>query len=165
MDIYKPYLSKRTDGSDLVLVGRIAVMVALAIAVFVAPVLQTMPQMFQYIQEYTGVVSPGILAVFLMGLFYKKATSTAAIVGVISSIPVALALKLLPVEMPFLDQMFYTCIITMAVIAMVSLVTAKQDEDPKAIALPRETFITGKKFNLSAYAIMIILVVLYAVFW
>jgi solute:Na+ symporter, SSS family len=165
MDIYKPYISKRTDGSDLVFVGRIAVMVALAIAVFVAPVLQTMPQMFQYIQEYTGVVSPGILAVFLMGLFYKKATSTAAIVGVISSIPVALALKLLPVEMPFLDQMFYTCIITMAVIAMVSLVTAKQDEDPKAIALPKETFITGKKFNLSAYAIMIILVVLYAVFW
>ncbi|MBW6480015.1 MAG: sodium/sugar symporter [Bacteroidales bacterium] len=165
MDIYKPYLSKRTDGSDLVFVGRIAVMVALAIAVFVAPVLQTMPQMFQYIQEYTGVVSPGILAVFLMGLFYKKATSTAAILGVISSIPVALALKLLPVEMPFLDQMFYTCIITMAVIAMVSLVTAKQDEDPKAIALPREIFITGKKFNLSAYAIMIILVALYAVFW
>ncbi len=165
MDIYKPYFSKRTDGSDLVFVGRTAVMVALAIAVFVAPALQTMPQMFQYIQEYTGVVSPGILAVFLMGLFYKKATSTAAIVGVLSSIPVALALKLLPVEMPFLDQMFYTCIITMAVIAMVSLVTAKHDEDPKAISLPRETFLTGKKFNLSAYAVMIILVVLYAVFW
>jgi SSS family solute:Na+ symporter len=67
--------------------------------------------------------------------------------------------------MPFLDQMFYTCIITMAVIAMVSLVTAKYDEDPKAISLPRETFLTGKKFNLSAYAIMIILVALYAVFW
>ena len=165
MDIYKPYLSKRTDGSDLVFVGRIAVMAALAIAVFVAPTLEAMPQMFQYIQEYTGVVSPGILAVFLMGLFYKKATSTAAIVGVISSIPVALALKWLPVEMPFLDQMFYTCIITMAVIAMVSLVTAKYDEDPKAIALPKETFITGKKFNISAYAVLIIIVVLYAVFW
>ncbi|TVQ85007.1 MAG: sodium/glucose cotransporter, partial [Bacteroidetes bacterium] len=165
MDIYKPYFSKRTDGSDLVFVGRIAVMVALAIAVFVAPALEAMPQMFQYIQEYTGVVSPGILAVFLMGLFYKKATSTGAIVGVISSIPVALALKWLPVEMPFLDQMFYTCIITMAVIAMVSLVTAKYDEHPKAIALPRETFITSKNFNIAAYAVMIILVALYAVFW
>ncbi len=165
MDIYKPYFSKRTDGSDLVFVGRIAVMIALAVAVFIAPALEAMPQMFQYIQEYTGVVSPGILAVFLMGLFYKKASSTGAIVGVISSIPVALALKLLPVEMPFLDQMLYTCIITMAVITMVSLLTSNYDEDPKAIALPRKTFITGKKFNISAYAVMIILVVLYAVFW
>jgi len=165
MDIYKPYFSRRTDGSDLVFVGRIAVMIALAIAVFVAPALEAMPQMFQYIQEYTGVVSPGILAVFLMGLFYKKANSTGAIVGVISSIPVALALKLLPVEMPFLDQMLYTCIITMAVITMVSLLTSNYDEDPKAIALPRKTFLTGRNFNIAAYAVMLILVVLYAVFW
>jgi solute:Na+ symporter, SSS family len=165
MDIYKPYFSKRTDGADLVPVGRIAVIVALVTAVVIAPALDTMPQMFQYIQEYTGVVSPGILAVFMMGLFWKKATSAAAITGVIVSIPVALMLKLLPVEMPFLDQMLYTCLITMAVIVMVSLVTARHDEDPKAIPLPRETFFTGKAFNISAYIIMLILVVLYTVFW
>lgn len=165
MDIYKPYISKRTDGSDLVPVGRIAVMVSLAIAVLVAPALDTMPQMFQYIQEYTGVVSPGILAVFLMGLFWKKANSKGAIIGVISSIPVALMLKFLPIEMPFLDQMMYTCLITMVVIIMVSLLTAKYDEDPKSIPLPKETFKTGKNFNIAAYAILLILVVLYTVFW
>lgn len=165
MDIYKPYFSKKTDGSDLVPVGRIAVMAALGIAVFVAPALDTMPQMFQYIQEYTGVVSPGILAVFLMGLFYKKANSKGAIIGVIASIPVALLLKFLPVEMPFLDQMLYTCLITMAIIVMVSLVSANHDEDPKSIPLPKETFYTSKNFNLAAYAIMVILVVLYTVFW
>jgi solute:Na+ symporter, SSS family len=165
MDIYKPYISKRTDGSDLVPVGRIVVLIALAIAVFLAPALDTMPQMFQYIQEYTGVVSPGILAVFLMGLFWKKTSTKGAIAGVLSSIPVALLLKFLPIEMPFLDQMMYTCIITVAVIVLVSLTTAKYDEDPKAIPMPRETFKTGKAFNISAYAIMIILVVLYTVFW
>lgn len=165
MDIYKPYISKRTDGSDLVPVGRIAVMVSLVIAVLVAPALDTMPQMFQYIQEYTGVVSPGILAVFLMGLFWKKTNSKGAIIGVISSIPVALMLKFLPIEMPFLDQMMYTCLITMVVIIMVSLLTAKYDEDPKSIPLPRETFKTGKNFNIAAYAILLILVVLYTVFW
>jgi SSS family solute:Na+ symporter len=165
MDIYKPYISKRTDGSDLVPVGRIAVMVSLVIAVLVAPALDTMPQMFQYIQEYTGVVSPGILAVFLMGLFWKKTNSKAAIIGVISSIPVALMLKFLPIEMPFLDQMMYTCLITMVVIIMVSLLTAKYDEDPKSIPLPKETFKTGKNFNIAAYAILLILVVLYTVFW
>lgn len=69
MDIYKPYFSKRSDGADLVDVGRISVIVALIVAVLIAPALESMPQMFQYIQEYTGVVSPGVLAVFLMGLF------------------------------------------------------------------------------------------------
>lgn len=165
MDIYKPYMSKRTDGSDLVPVGRIVVIIALAIAVILAPALDSMPQMFQYIQEYTGFVSPGILAVFLMGLFYKKTTTKAAIIGVLISIPVAAMLKYLPTEMPFLDQMFYTCLITIATIVMVSLSTADSDEDPKAIPLTKETFTTGKYFNISAYIIMTILVVLYTVFW
>lgn len=165
MDIYKPYFSKKKDGSDLVMVGRISVMASLIVAVLVAPALNSMPQMFQYIQEYTGVVSPGILAVFIMGLFWKKANSKGAIIGVISSIPVALLLKLLPIEMPFLDQMMYTCLITIVVIVMVSLVTANYDEDPKAIPLPKETFKTGANFNIAAYAVMIILVVLYTVFW
>ncbi len=165
MDIYKPYLSKRTDGSDLVTVGRITVLAALAIAVMVAPALEAMPQMFQYIQEYTGIVSPGILAVFMMGLFWKKTSTRGAITGVLASIPVAILLKVIPAEIPFIDQMMYATLITMAIIVMVSLTTAKQDEDPKAIALPRERFKTGKKFNIAAYALMIILVVLYTVFW
>ncbi len=165
MDIYKPYLSKRADGSDLVPVGRITVLIALVIAIIVAPALEAMPQMFQYIQEYTGIVSPGILAVFMMGLFWKKTNTRGAITGVLASIPVAVLLKILPVEIPFLDQMLYTCLITMAIIVMVSLATAKQDEDPKAIPLPKETFKTGRKFNIAAYAVMLILVVLYTVFW
>jgi solute:Na+ symporter, SSS family len=165
MDIYRPYFSKRTDGSDLVKVGRITVMLSLIVAVLVAPALDSMPQMFQYIQEYTGIVSPGILAVFLMGLFWKKTNSKGAMIGVLCSIPVAILLKVLPIEMPFMDQMMYASLITIAIIVMVTLVTAKHDEDPKAIPLPRETFITGKKFNISAYAVMIILALLYTIFW
>lgn len=165
MDIYKPYFSKRKEGTHLVTVGRLSVLVSLIIAMFVAPALRSMPQMFQYIQEYTGIVSPGILAVFLLGLFWKRANSKGAIIGVISSIPVALSLKWLPVEMPFLDQMMYTCLITIAVIVMVSLTTADHDEDPKSIPLPKEIFHTGKVFNISAYAVMIVLTVLYVFFW
>jgi len=165
MDLYKPYFSKRTDGSDLVNVGRVAVLISLVLAVIIAPALDTMPQMFQYIQEYTGVVSPGVLAVFLMGLFWKKTNAKGAITGVLSSIPIALLLKLLPLEMPFLDQMLYTCLLTIVIILMVSLLTADHDEDPKAISLPKETFKTQFNFNISAYAIMIILAVIYVVFW
>lgn len=165
MDIYKPYLSRRTDDSDLVPVGRISAVIALVIAIFIAPALSSMPQMFQYIQEYTGIVSPGILGVFLMGLFWKRANTKGAIVGVLISIPVALMLKLLPLQIPFLDQMMYTCLITMAVIVMVSLATSTASEDPKAIPLSRELFKTDAKFNFAAYAVMIVLIVLYTVFW
>ncbi len=165
MDIYKPYFSKRKDGSDLVGVGRISVVVALLVAVVLAPALESMPQMFQYIQEYTGVVSPGVLAVFLMGLFWKKTTTRAAITGVIGSIPIALALKLLPVELPFLDQMLYTCLLTVVVILLVSLTTADHDEDPKSIPLPKAIFKTDRQFNVAAYVVMIILVVIYTAFW
>lgn len=165
MDIYKPYLASKKGPNREVFVGRIAAGAALLIAIFVAPALGNIEQAFQYIQEYTGVVSPGILAVFMLGLFYKKANNKGAIIGVIASIPVALALKLMPLELPWMDQMLYTFLITLVVIVFVSLSTNKNDDDPKAIKVTNETFRTGRAFNISAYAICIILVVLYTVFW
>ncbi len=165
MDIYKPYIAKKATNKQLVNVGRIAVLVALVIACVVAPTMGSIEQMFQYIQEYTGLVSPGILAVFIMGLFWKKTNTKGAIVGVLASIPVALLLKLLPIDMPFLDQMLYTCIITIVVIIGVSLGSGQGDDNPKAIPLLKETFMTGKAFNISAYIILIILAILYTVFW
>lgn len=197
MDIYKPYVSKKAKDKELVWTGRGVVVAALILACAVAPVLGPIPQMFQYIQEYTGLVSPGILAVFLLGLFWKKTTTKGAIVGVLSSIPVAFVLKIPSIiagtlskkleatgldvitvqninerithlqgyEMPFLDQMLYTALITMAVIVGVSLSCGKGDDSPKAISLDSKTFETGKVFNIAAYALLLILVVLYTVFW
>ena len=165
MDIYKPFFTKEGKNNNDVVVGRIAGAVALVIAIFVAPALGNIEQAFQYIQEYTGLVSPGILAVFMLGLFYKKATNKGAIVGILTSIPVALGLKSAIVDIPWMDQMLYTFLITLVVIVFVSLSTNKSDDDPKGIKLTNETFKTGKVFNLAAYAICIILVVLYALFW
>ena len=156
----------KKDGKDRdVFIGRISGAVALIIAVFVAPMLGNIDQAFQYIQEYTGLVSPGILAVFLLGLFYKKTNNKGAITGILASIPVALLLKIPALEMPWMDQMFYTCLITMAVIVMVSLTTGKDVDDPKGINFTGALFKTGPAFNIAAYTICIILVVLYAVFW
>ena len=149
----------------MVNIGRLTSVGALLIAGFLAPLMGNIPQMFQYIQEYTGLVSPGILAVFLMGLFWKKSTSKAAIAGILISIPLALLLKLPAVELPWMDQMLYTMLLTMVVIAGISVTTSKDVDDPKGIPLTRETFKTDPVFNMSAYAIMIILVMLYAVFW
>jgi len=165
MDIFKDYLKRNATEKQLVLTGRLTALIALIIAVSVAPILGNIPQMFQYIQEYTGLVSPGILAVFIMGLFWKKATNKAAIWGVLSSIVVAFLLKLPAVDLPWMDQMLYTMLITMVIIAGVSMITSKQTEDPNGIELTADLFKTGKAFNISAYAILLILVVLYAVFW
>lgn len=167
LDIYKPYFDKDASEKKTVNIGRITAAAALLIAGILAPFLDNMGQVFQYIQEYTGVVSPGILAVFLMGLFWKKANARGAITGIIISIPVALILKMSIMELPFMDQMFYTTIITMVIIAGVSLTTGKEGEvdDPKGIPLTTELFKTGKKFNISAYVIMLILVFLYTFFW
>lgn len=165
MDIYKPYLTKNTSDTHLVKIGRLSVLAALIVSCLLAPMLGSIPQMFQYIQEYTGLVSPGILAVFLLGLFWKKTNTKGAIIGMLASIPVALALKLLPLEMPFLDQMMYTCIITIVLIVGVSLSTGDGDDDKKAIPLLKETFVTNNSFNFSAMAILLIVAVLYALFW
>lgn len=169
MDIYKPYVAnimeRRNKHISLVSVGRIFALVAIVVACCVAPMLGSVGQMFQYIQEYTGLVSPGILALFLLGLFWKKTNNKGAVAGVLLSIPIALALKLLPIDMPFLDQMFYTCILTMAIIIMVSLSTCETEDDERAIALTANLFKTDRAFNIAVYAICIILVVIYVTLW
>ena len=165
MDIYKPYINREASQTKLVNVGRLTAGIALIIAVCLAPLLGGIDQMFQYIQEYTGLVSPGILAVFLMGLFWKKATNKGAIWGVLCSIPIALIFKLLPLEMPFMDQMFYATLLTIVVIFMVSLSSNPADDDPKAINLTADMSKTDKVFNISAYIICILLVVIYTAFF
>jgi len=165
MDIYKPYINKNATDKQVVNTGRLAVGAALLIASFMAPLLGNIPQMFQYIQEYTGLVSPGILAVFLMGLFWKKTSSKGAIFGVTASVLVAFLLKSSVVDLPFMDQMFYTMLITMAIIAGVSMTTSTVDDDPKAVILTSDTFKTSRSFNINAYAILLSLAVLYTIFW
>ena len=174
MDIYKSIINKKADDKSLVKVGRIAGLVALIIAILIAPQLKSLGQVFQYIQEYTGVVSPGILAVFLMGLFYKKASNNGAIWGVISSIPIAMYFKVGPNgwsslsifnhDIPFMNQMLITCLATMFIIFIVSKIEGNQD-DPKGIVITKKLFSTSPAFNISAFAVCIITAFLYAFFW
>ena len=165
MDIYKAHLRKKASEKELVKVGRITAFGALIIAIVVAPLLGNIPQMFQYIQEYTGLVSPGILAVFLMGLFWKKTTNRAAITGATLSIVVAFLLKLPAVDLPWMDQMLYTMLITIVIIMGVSLTTSPDVDDPKGIPLTAKMFKTDKFFNVGAYTVLIITALLYAIFW
>lgn len=173
MDIYRPYINRNATDKQTVRTGRITAAVALVIAMFIAPMLGNLGQAFQFIQEYTGVVSPGILAVFIAGLFFKRATNNGAIWGVVSSIPIAIYFKVAPngwstapvfVNIPFLDQMFATCLLSLAIILAVSYYESKT-ADPKGIPLSRELFRTGPAFNIGATIVLLITAVLYALFW
>ena len=173
MDIYKSLINKKADDVKMVQVGRLTGLIALIIATLIAPKLGSLGQVFQFIQEYTGVVSPGILAVFLMGLFYKKATNNASIWGVISSIPIAMYFKVAPngwsdsiffVNLPFMHQMMLTCLGTLLVIYFISNLENKGD-DPKGITLSKKLFETDKTFNVAAFSVMLITALLYALFW
>ena len=173
MDIYKSLINKKADDVKMVQVGRLTGLIALIIATLIAPKLGSLGQVFQFIQEYTGVVSPGILAVFLMGLFYKKATNNASIWGVISSIPIAMYFKIAPngwsdsiffVNLPFMHQMMLTCLGTLLVIYVISNLENKGD-DPKGITLSKKLFETDKTFNVAAFSVMLITALLYALFW
>ena len=174
LDIYKQYVGKEASDKTIVSVGRISAAVALLIAAFIAPLLQNLGQAFQFIQEYTGVVSPGILAVFLLGLFWKQTSNRGAIIGALASIPVAMYFKVAPkgwsdssffIDVPFMDQMGYTLLITMLIIASVSKIEHKNKDDIKGIPLVKNIFKTSSVFNAGAFALMLILTALYAVFW
>ncbi|WKK67009.1 sodium/sugar symporter [Lutimonas zeaxanthinifaciens] len=174
MDIYKEYINKNATDKATVNTGRVSAAIALIIACIMAPLLGGIDQAFQFIQEYTGVVSPGILAVFLLGLFWKKTTNRAAIIGALSSIPIAMYFKVAPkgwsssplfVNVPWLDQMGYTAVLTGVIIVIFSLLQNKGADDKKGIPLSRQFFKTSPEFNIGSFVVMLVLVALYAVFW
>jgi SSS family solute:Na+ symporter len=174
MDIYRQYINPNASSKKTVNVGRMTAAVALVISCIMAPLLGGIDQAFQFIQEYTGLVSPGILAVFVLGLFWKKTTNRAAIVGALASIPIALYFKVgqngwsdspFFLDVPFLDQMGYTCLLTMGIIILVSLRQNNGADDPKGIPLTKDVFKTSPKFNIGAFAALIIISAIYALFW
>ena len=167
MDIYKQYINKNATDKTTVNVGRISAAVALLVAVIMAPLLGGIDQAFQFIQEWTGVVSPGILAVFILGLFWKKTTNNAAIWGALLSIPIALALKFVNIEVlkPWMHQMGLTAVLTMLVIILVSNIQNKGADDEKGIPLSKELFKTTPLFNIGSFVVCIIVAALYCLFW
>ena len=141
MDIYKSIINKNASDESTVKVGRITALVSLIIEMIIAPQLGSLGEVFKFIQEYTGVVSPGILAVFLMGLFYKKATNNAAIWGVIMSVPVAMYFKVVTsnwflAQTPFMNQMGITCLATIFIIFAISYFEGNK-YNPKGIAISK----------------------------
>lgn len=122
LDIYKTLIKPHATERELVRTGRFAAGAALLIAIVSArPLLGGLDQAFQYIQEYTGFIYPGVVVVFGMGLLWKRATNRAALWTTILTLPVGIGMKLALPELPFIIRMGYVCIALIVVAATLSL--------------------------------------------
>src|SRR4051812_28534715 len=147
LDIYKKYFNKEATERKLVLVGRGAVIVSMAIAALVTPALKSLDQAYQFIQEYVGFISPGVLAIFLLGLFWKPATANAALAGALLTIPISTVLKFLPVwtsgsfpDYPFLDRMTIDFVMIVSIMIIMSLAKPKKENDQHIIVVDTSMF-------------------------
>jgi solute:Na+ symporter, SSS family len=165
MDIYKQYINKDASEVKQVKIGRLAAFVAFVIAAFVAPALGTLDQAFQFIQEYTGFVSPGVFAIFFFGVFWKKTTSNAALTAAVLTIPLSTALKFGLPNLPFIDRMGVVFLVIAALIIGISLYEGKGKDHPKSIEVNKELFKTSMTFKIGAILIAGIIAALYIVFW
>lgn len=127
LDIYKAHINKTADDKKLVYVGRIAAFVALLIAMVAAkPLLGGLDQAFQYIQEYTGFIYPGVVVVFGMGILWKRATNRAALWTTIATLPAGIAMKMLLPDLPFIIRMGYVCMLLIGIAVALTLTDKNQ---------------------------------------
>ena len=162
------FYAKRNAGADqakLVRVGRIAAVVAVLLGIVTAkPLLGSFDQAFQYIQEYTGFFTPGIVVIFVLGLFWKRANEAGALSAAIGSFVLSIALKRFVPELPFMDRMGLVFLLALALAVVVSLATPHRPE--KDIVQTHDVdYRTSGAFNIGALAVVAILVALYASFW
>lgn len=171
LDLYKPYLNPQASEKKLVQIGRWAVIISIVIAGITAPALQTLDQAYQFIQEYVGFISPGVLAIFLMGFFWKRCTAGAALWGALITIPLSTLLKFLP-EMtgnlispiPFLDRMTITFFVIIMVMVVISLLKPETQKG-KIMETDLSMFRVSTGFAVFATLIIGILAALYTIFW
>jgi solute:Na+ symporter, SSS family len=172
LDIYKKYFNKGSSERRLVLTGRWAVIIAMLIAAIVAPALKSLDQAYQFIQEYVGFFSPGVLAIFLLGMFWKPTTTSAAVAGALLTVPISTVLKFLPLwtkgafpDYPFLDRMTITFISIVLLMIIISLVKAKNENDIHTMEIEKSMFKVSPGFIVGSFIICGILAALYTVFW
>ena len=149
----------------LVLVGRISAAVAIVLAMLTArPMIGSFEQGFQFIQEFTGFVTPGITVIFLLGLFWKRATELGALTAAVTSVLLSFAMWWFLPDFPFMNRMLVVFFAALILAAIVSLLR------PQAAAANRiETrdmdYSTTAGFNILGLGVILILIALYATWW
>jgi SSS family solute:Na+ symporter len=188
LDVYQKVFNKEASEKQLVRVGKIAVVVAMVLGVIIAPHLGIDKKGgFEFIQEYTGFVSPGIFAMFILGFFWKKTTSTAALFATIGGFALSVFFKFLPgftdlsflapmgfsvlnkenntYEIPFLDRMGFVFVLCVIVMVIISLLQTSRGVKTNGLEVDASMFRPQRSFVIGASAILVILTTLYTLYW
>ena len=185
LDIYKKYINTNSTEKQLVSVGRLAVVGSMVLAIAIAPFMGIDKKGgFEFIQEYTGYVSPGIFALFTLGFFWKRTTSNAALFALIGGVTFSILSKYIPTwtgvndcifytafkdgdvyMIPFMDRMgwvFIFCVVSMVII---SLADPASKNNPKGLEIDAKMFKLEPSFILGAVIVVMGIVALYTYFW
>lgn len=191
LDIYKKRINPDADEKKQVWVGRATIVLSMLLAVLIAPFLGIDKKGgFEFIQEYTGFVSPGIFAMFILGFFWKKTTSNAALFATIGGFALSVFFKVLPTfanlaflspfgfskqvlqkdgrllyEIPFLDRMGFVFLFAVIGMYIISVLENKRGVVPNGLEVDTKMFRTDSKFAVGALLIIGIIVALYTVYW
>ncbi|RYF86440.1 MAG: sodium transporter [Chitinophagaceae bacterium] len=187
LDIFKKRIQPEASENKMVTIGKVTVIVSMILAVMIAPLLGIDKKGgFQYIQEYTGFVSPGIFAMFILGFFWKKTTSNAALFATVGGFAFSLFFKFLPnmmdlsflsqwgfskandkgvYEIPFLDRMGFVFIIAILGMVIISLIDNARGVRPKGLIVERSMFKMSPGFTVGALLVCGILAALYTIYW
>jgi SSS family solute:Na+ symporter len=186
LDIYKKYINKDADEKKMVWTGRLTVLVSMIVAVIFT--WQDLLGIggeggFTFIQKYTGFISPGVFAMFILGFFWKRTTGTAAMVGLITGFALSIFFNNYAVgllghenimftaylnknglyEIPFLINMGWSFVITVATMVAISLAGPKVN--PKAFDIDASMFKMSKSTLILIVITLMILSALYVKFW
>ncbi|MFS8615549.1 MAG: sodium/sugar symporter [Solitalea sp.] len=172
LDIYRHFFNKKASERKLIRIGRISILLSMGIAALIAPSLRTLDQAYQFIQEYVGFIAPGVLAIFLLGIIWKRTTAPAALFGALATIPLSAILKFLPVwtngyfpDYPFLDRMSIVFVILIGSMILISLADRRSKDAPRIIEIDQRMFRCSPGFIVGSVIIVGILAALYTIFW
>ena len=165
MDIYKKLLNPQASEHKLVFVGRVSAFSAMLIAIVLAkPLVGQSEQAFQFIQEFTGFFTPGIVVIFLLGFFWKKACANSALTAAIGSVVLSYAFKAFLPELPFMDRVGLVFIACCLLAVLVTYIGGAKEQS-NAIHLDDISFKTTSGFNIASVGVVLILVAIYATWW
>lgn len=187
LDIYKKKIRPDASEKQMVWVGKVAVLFALIIGVVIAPFLGIDKKGgFEFIQEYTGFVSPGIFAMFILGFFWKKTTSNAALFATVGGFFFSIVFKFLPqvmnmrflepmgfavkdttgvYQIPFLDRMGFVFVICIIGMYIISIIENKRGVKPNGLEVDKSMFKLSPAFTVGVLIVCGILTALYTLFW
>ncbi|MFC3810772.1 sodium/sugar symporter [Lacihabitans lacunae] len=163
LDIYKKYLGKDKSEAELVKIGRFVILGAMVLAIAVSDFMGIDKKGgFQFIQEMTGLVSPGVFAAFIMGFFWKRTNSAGALFAIVGGFILAFLMHNFMTELPFLDRMglvFVICVLVMIILGYVL------PQENKGLEIDAQMFKVDRTFGVGMVIVLAIIAFLYSYFW